>query len=293
MSEGFASLGLSRETMAALKGAKLDNPTPLQGRIIKDALLGRDIVAVCTPDGRAEAFLVSLIERLAAMPNTRALILSRNKQRVSELHTLFDTLATGRTFKVTEILAGGSMPAQEQELREKRAMLLAMPGRLTEHMDRGAVNFSSIEMVVLDGADDLIADGLLPQVKRIVQRLPPRRQTIIVTEKLVDSLASFAKTFLRDPIMIDMFAAAPATEPAKVIKKATEKLEKPVEKPTKAPVAEVADPATEALFNHAIEKVEKPGVKAPVVPAKPAQPKKPAEKQPEKAPAKALEKAAD
>ena len=216
MSDGFASLGLSRETLAALPAAKLGQPTPLQMKVIPPALLGRDIVAVSAPgSGRTTAFLIGLIERLGGLAGTRALILARTKQRIAEIHTHFDVLAAGRNFKVTEILPGASMAAQETELRERRQLLLAVPQRLTEHMDKGAVNFSSIEMVVLDAADDMVAEQLLPQLKRIVTRLPPRRQTLIFTRSLIDSLGSFARTYLRDPILVEVASSelAPAPEP--------------------------------------------------------------------------------
>lgn len=214
VSEGFAGLGLSRETLAAISRAKLGLPTPLQMKVIPPALLGRDIVAVSAPgSGRTTAFLIGLIERLGNLAGTRALVLARTKQRITEIHEHFDLLAKERPFKVTEILPGGSMAAQEQELRERRHLMLAVPQRLTEHMDKGAVNFSSIEMVVLDAADDMVADGLLPQLKRIVTRLPPRRQTLIFTRSLLDSLASFARTYLRDPILIEVASSEAAPVP--------------------------------------------------------------------------------
>ena len=226
VSDGFASLGLSRETMAALPAAKLGQPTPLQMKVIPPALLGRDIVAVSAPgSGRTTAFLIGLIERLGGLAGTRALILARTKQRIAEIHTHFDVLAAGRNFKVTEILPGASMAAQETELRERRQLLLAVPQRLTEHMDKGAVNFSSIEMVVLDAADDMVAEQLLPQLKRIVTRLPPRRQTLIFTRSLIDSLGSFARTYLRDPILVEVasteLAPAPAPEAPPRVPQAT------------------------------------------------------------------------
>ena len=250
MSEGFASLGLTRDTMANIARAKLGLPTPLQMKVIPPALLGRDIVAVSAPgSGRTTAFLIGLIERLGHLAGTRALVLARTKQRIAEVHEHFDQLAHGRPFKVTEILPGGSMTAQENELRERRHLLLAVPQRLTEHMDKGAVNFSSIEMVVLDAADDMVADGLLPQLKRIVTRLPPRRQTLIFTRSLIDPLAAFARTYLRDPILIEVAstevavaAPAPQPEPEEV-----EEESAPVPAPKKvAPSAKSAKPAKPA-----------------------------------------------
>src|SRR5206468_9941710 len=126
--------GLSRETLAASARAKLGEPTPLQMKVIPPALLGRDIVAVSAPgSGRTTAFLIGLIERLGGLAGTRALVLARDKKRIAEIHEHFNELAHGRTFKVTEILPGGSMSAQENELRERRQLLLAVPQRLTEH----------------------------------------------------------------------------------------------------------------------------------------------------------------
>ena len=247
MSEGFASLGLTRDTMTNIARAKLGLPTPLQMKVIPPALLGRDIVAVSAPgSGRTTAFLIGLIERLGHLAGTRALVLARTKQRIAEIHEHFDQLANGRPFKVTEILPGGAMAAQENELRERRHLLLAVPQRLTEHMDKGAVNFSSIEMVVLDAADDMVADGLLPQLKRIVTRLPPRRQTLIFTRSLIDPLAAFARTYLRDPILIEVAstevtAVAPAPEP---VEEAASEPRPPTKKP--APTAKSAKPAKPA-----------------------------------------------
>jgi ATP-dependent RNA helicase RhlE len=247
VSDGFASLGLSRETMAALPAAKLGQPTPLQMKVIPPALLGRDIVAVSAPgSGRTTAFLIGLIERLGGLAGTRALILARTKQRIAEIHTHFDILAAGRNFKVTEILPGASMAAQETELRERRQLLLAVPQRLTEHMDKGAVNFSSIEMVVLDAADDMVAEQLLPQLKRIVTRLPPRRQTLIFTRSLIDSLGSFARTYLRDPILVEVASSELAPAPAAEAPKPTSRVAAAVAraaKPKPAPAATPKKPA--------------------------------------------------
>jgi ATP-dependent RNA helicase RhlE len=229
VSEGFASLGLSRETSSAIAHAKIGVPTPLQMKVIPPALLGRDIVAVSAEgSGRTTAFLLSLVERLGNLAGTRALVLARTKQRLQEIHQHFDQLSVGRPFKVTEILPGGSMAAQETELRERRHLRLAVPQRLTEHMDKGAVNFSSIEMVVLDAADDMVADGLLPQLKRIVTRLPPRRQTLIFTRSLLDSLASFARTYLRDPILIEV-ASSEATQVVAMPEDTQIDIERPVD----------------------------------------------------------------
>jgi ATP-dependent RNA helicase RhlE len=221
LSEGFSALNLTRETQAALQKAKLSQPTPLQAKVIPPALLGRDIVAVSAPGaGRTTSFLIGLVERLSHLPGTRALVLSRTKQRVAAVHEQLKVLSHGRTFKVTEILPTGSLAAQEQELRERRPVLLAIPSRLTEHMDKGAVNFSSIEMVVLDAADEMVAEDLLPQLKRIVTRLPPRRQTMIFTRTLIEPLAAFARTYLRDPIMVEV--ASSEAPPATVVESAPE-----------------------------------------------------------------------
>jgi superfamily II DNA/RNA helicase len=261
LSEGFAGLQLSRETLAALSKAKLVNPTPLQAKVIPHALLGRDIIAVSDSGaGRTTAFLLALVERLSNLAGTRALVLARNKQRITQIHEQFDVLSVGRTFKVSEILSGGAMAAQEQELRERRPVLLANPTRLTEHMDRGAVNFSSIEMVVLDAADEMVGEGLLPQLKRIVNRLPPRRQTLIFTRTLLDALAAFARTSLRDPILVEVASSEPAPvrpEPA------------PNEPIRTAPIVEAETVSVE------------PVAPEPVVPVRP----KPVEKPPASKPA--------
>lgn len=267
VSEGFASLGLSRETMAAIAHAKIGVPTPLQVKVIPPALLGRDIVAVSAPgSGRTTAFLLGLIERLGNLAGTRALVLARTKARIQEIHEHFDQLAEGRPFKVTEILPGGSLAAQETELRERRHLLLAVPQRLTEHMDKGAVNFSNIEMVVLDGADEMVADGLLAQLKRIVTRLPPRRQTLIFTRSLIDSLGAFARTYLRDPILIEVASTEAAqvvapSEPAQV-ESAPPVVRAPATR--KAPSAKSAKPKAKAKAKarpKAAKKVARPAKK--------------------------------
>ena len=90
MSEGFASLGLSRDTVAAIARGKLGLPTPLQMKVIPPALLGRDIVAVSAPgSGRTTAFLIGLIERLGHLAGSRALVLARTKGRLQEIHEHF------------------------------------------------------------------------------------------------------------------------------------------------------------------------------------------------------------
>jgi superfamily II DNA/RNA helicase len=265
LSDGFGPLNLSRETLVALDKAKLEVPTPLQAKVIPPALLGRDIVAVSSAgSGRTTAFLIGLVERLSHLPGTRALVLSRTKQRVAAVHDQFNLLSHGRTFKVTEILPSGSLAAQEQELRERRPVLLAMPSRLTEHMDKGAVNFSSIEMVVLDAADDMVAEDLLPQLKRIVTRLPPRRQTMIFTRTLIEPLAAFARTYLRDPIMVEVASseATPSTQLAKAVGAEDESVAAPaplhVASTVEAPVGRVAS----AMARRAPAPKEKPEAKA-------------------------------
>ena len=194
----FATLGLAPELVRAVADEGYEHPTPIQQEAIPLALAGRDVIGSAqTGTGKTAAFLLPILQRLANGPEgvLRALVLVPTRELADQV--LESARAYGRHVPVsaTAVYGGVGMEPQTRALARGVDIVVATPGRLLDHIGRGHLDFSRLEVLVLDEADRMLDMGFAPDVRRILEVLPAERQTLLFSATIsadVDRLAQRA-----------------------------------------------------------------------------------------------------
>src|SRR2546427_9407566 len=191
----FAALGLAPELVRAVADEGYAHPTPIQSEAIPLALAGRDLIGSAqTGTGKTAAFVLPILQRLAPGPRgtLRALVLVPTRELAEQVATSIRAYGRHTHLKGAAVYGGVGMEPQTRALKHSADIVVATPGRLLDHMERGHVDFSKLEVLVLDEADRMLDMGFAPDVRRILRALPAKRQTMLfsATGSLeVDALA--------------------------------------------------------------------------------------------------------
>lgn len=213
----FTSFGLSQEVLLDITRAGFVEPTPIQAQAIPPALRGRDVLGCAqTGTGKTAAFVIPMIERLAAVPSraARGLILAPTRELAIQIQTTVDQLGRTRRVFATTLVGGADMQAQVRGLRQHPDIIVATPGRLLDHMWNGNIRMTAFQIVVLDEADRMLDMGFAPQLTQILDALPEDRQTLLFSATMPTDLADLARVSVNNPVRA--MAAKPATPAAGV-----------------------------------------------------------------------------
>jgi ATP-dependent RNA helicase RhlE len=209
----FETLGLSPALLRALAENNYTTPTPIQLEAIPLALAGHDLLGGAqTGTGKTAAFSLPLLQRLSkeTPPNgprkPRALILTPTRELAEQVAQSIKTYGRHLRLNVTSIYGGAGMGPQVDNLRRGTDILVATPGRLIDHMERGSAKLDAVEILVLDEADRMLDMGFLPAIKRILNRVPKERQTLLFSATFEDAIKSLAMEFMRDPKQVQVTA---------------------------------------------------------------------------------------
>jgi len=201
----FAALPLSPALQQKLAEAQFTTPTPIQAQAIPHALAGKDVMATAqTGTGKTLAFLVPIIERLQQEPmrQIHALVLLPTRELAMQVNTEYEKLR-GRNLPKSALVIGGlSEKAQIAALRSGASLVIATPGRLQDFMTRKLVDLRQLKILVLDEADRMMDMGFLPAIRRIIEVLPERRQTLCFSATMEQSVAGLVRDSMRDPVRI-------------------------------------------------------------------------------------------
>ena len=205
----FETLGLAPALLRALDEQGYTQPTPIQEQAIPLALAGHDLLAGAqTGTGKTAAFGLPLIQYLATTPQEvaargprkpRALVLTPTRELAVQVHDSLRGYGKYLRIPSTTIYGGVGMGNQLDALRRGVDMVIACPGRLIDHLERRSVDLSGIEILVLDEADRMLDMGFLPAIKRVMAKIPSRRQTLLFSATFEDAIKKLAMEFLRDP----------------------------------------------------------------------------------------------
>ncbi|MBM3518210.1 MAG: DEAD/DEAH box helicase, partial [Alphaproteobacteria bacterium] len=213
----FAELGLSPAVLKAVAEVGYLEPTPIQARAIPYMLQGRDVLGCAqTGTGKTASFTLPMIDILATgrvrarMP--RSLILEPTRELAAQVAENFEIY--GKYSRLTKaLLVGGvSFSDQEQLLDRGVDVLIATPGRLLDHFERGKLMLTNVRILVIDEADRMLDMGFIPDVERIVRLLPGERQTLFFSATLAPSIRKLASAFLYDPKEIAVAPSATTVE---------------------------------------------------------------------------------
>jgi ATP-dependent RNA helicase RhlE len=201
----FTSLKLHPALLKAIKELGFVRPTPIQQEAIPPALDGRDLIACAqTGSGKTAAFLLPIINRLIERPRrtTRALILAPTRELAAQILEDANALAVHTPVTAAAVYGGVGMGAQEHAFRSGVDVIIATPGRLMDHMRSSYARLDQIEHLVLDEADRMLDMGFLPEIRRIIAKLPRRRQTLFFSATMPAPIVALAGEMLREPISI-------------------------------------------------------------------------------------------
>jgi superfamily II DNA/RNA helicase len=204
MNDSFSALGASDDVVAALEGSGIRDPFAIQRLCIPPALEGDDILAKSpTGSGKTLAFgipLVMLAERSAKTPG--AVVLNPTRELAQQIARDLEPLAAARGIAVA-VAYGGARLSGQAKAAAAAQVLVATPGRLIDLIERRLVDLGSVRRLVLDEADHMVDMGFLPQVDRIVRRLPQERQTLFFSATLDGEVLQIARRFTRNAHRVD------------------------------------------------------------------------------------------
>ncbi len=210
----FSHLELHPDLLRGIRDLGFVRPTPIQTEAVPPGLAGKDVLACAmTGSGKTAAFLLPIMHHLLTRPQraTRALVLTPTRELAAQI--LEDLRALGRHTPLTAaaVFGGVGMGPQESAFRRKVDVLIATPGRLLDHLRADYARLDQIDHFVLDEADRMLDMGFLPDVKRIVGRLPVQRQTLLFSATMPDPIVALTRSLLRSPVRIQLQRrAAPA-----------------------------------------------------------------------------------
>jgi ATP-dependent RNA helicase RhlE len=203
----FKALGLHHSLVQATREMGYAEPTPIQAEAIPVVLAGRDLIATAqTGTGKTAAFLLPILHRLLGRPRgtTQALIITPTRELAQQIDDVSVGLAYHTPLRFALLVGGAAMGPQEKALRGGADVVVATPGRLLDHMRQNQARFDHLHTLVLDEADRMLDMGFLPDLKRIVARLPAREQTLLFSATMPPVIAKLAKEILRDPLTVQV-----------------------------------------------------------------------------------------
>ena len=210
----FKALGLHPALVRATRELSYTEPTPVQAEAIPAVLAGRDVIGTAqTGTGKTAAFLLPVLHRLVGLPRgtTRSLVITPTRELAKQIDDVCRGLAKHTALRSGLVVGGASMAPQEKTLRAGVDLVVATPGRLLDHMRQNAARFARVTTLVLDEADRMLDMGFLPDLKRIIARLPGREQTLLFSATMPPVIAALAREILRNPVTIQVgHRSAPA-----------------------------------------------------------------------------------
>ncbi len=202
----FQNLGLSEALVHGVQRMGYVDPTPIQLRAIPLILSGRDLIASAqTGTGKTAAFGLPLLSMLdSASGVSRCLILEPTRELAMQVETACRDFARFMHIEVALIHGGVGYGRQKEALSRGFDVIVATPGRLLDHMQRGAVNLSRLEFLVLDEVDRMLDMGFLPDVRRIVEECPKKRQTLLFSATIPEEIERLAAWCLHNPVKVEV-----------------------------------------------------------------------------------------
>jgi ATP-dependent RNA helicase RhlE len=209
----FESFNLHPNVADGVKSAGYTLPTPIQEQAIPLVMQGRDVMGLAqTGTGKTAAFVLPILHRLIQGKRglLRALIVAPTRELAEQIHREIVTLGQRIRPRSVTIYGGVGIEPQIRNLNRGAEIVVACPGRLLDHINRRTVNFSQLDALVLDEADHMFDMGFLPDVRRILQNIPTRRQTLLFSATMPEEISGLAREVLSNPVTVRAGTAGPA-----------------------------------------------------------------------------------
>jgi len=231
----FSSLDLLPQILTAVKNTGHETPTPIQAQAIPHLLAGKDLLGIAqTGTGKTAAFALPILNflgknKLRIGPSqVRVLILTPTRELATQIDSSFRTYGEGLDFISSVIFGGVGHRPQIQSLKKGIDILVATPGRLLDLINERHVRFDQLDIFVLDEADRMLDMGFIRDVKKIMSRLPSKRQTLLFSATMPNDIAQLANSLLHNPVRIEVTPQATTVEKIDQMVNLMEKSSKPL-----------------------------------------------------------------
>jgi ATP-dependent RNA helicase RhlE len=209
----FESFNLHPSVMAGVCAVGYSVPTPVQSKAIPLVMQGRDVIGLAqTGTGKTAAFVLPILERLRSGPRgcVRALVISPTRELAEQTCEVVNTLGKETRLRGIAVYGGVSMERQTSGLRSGVEIVTACPGRLLDHLWKGTVSLSALEILVIDEADRMFDMGFLPDVRSILSCILHRHQTLLFSATMPADIRRLAREILHDPVTVQVDPELPA-----------------------------------------------------------------------------------
>ncbi|KQQ91488.1 DEAD/DEAH box helicase [Aureimonas sp. Leaf324] len=209
----FSDLGLSAKVLSAVEAAGYTEPTPIQAQAIPHALQRRDVLGIAqTGTGKTASFVLPMMTLLeqgrarARMPRT--LIIEPTRELAAQVEESFIKYGVNQRLNVALLIGGVSFEEQNKKLERGVDVLIATPGRLLDHFERGRLLMTGVEILVIDEADRMLDMGFIPDIERICKMIPFTRQTLFFSATMPPEITRLADQFLQNPVRVEVAKAS-------------------------------------------------------------------------------------
>ena len=204
-SRSFEELGLLPELQTAVAELGWVHPTPIQAAIVPDALAGKDVIGLAeTGSGKTAAFALPMVQRIEPRRGVRGLVLSPTREITLQTKAFLDYFGASRRLRAVSLVGGLNIRHQMDVLKKDPDIVVATPGRLLDHLERGTVRLDRVEELVLDEADHMLDMGFLPQILHVLEKLPAKRHTMMFSATMPPPIERLTQRFLSDPVRVDI-----------------------------------------------------------------------------------------
>lgn len=208
----FNGLGIAPAIMEILNKRGFAVPTPIQHQSIPAALEGKDIVGIAqTGTGKTLAFGIPLVQKLISS-YSNGLVILPTRELAIQVNESLEKIGRSLGLKTAILIGGDNMNRQIRDIRKNPHIIIATPGRLTDHIQRKTISLENVSILVLDEADRMLDMGFEPQIRKILQNVPKKRQTMLFSATMPPEIMSIAKSYMQLPIRVEVAPAGSVTK---------------------------------------------------------------------------------
>lgn len=208
----FQTFDFHPHIAAGVTAAGYTTPTPIQKQAIPSVLRGRDVMGLAqTGTGKTAAFALPILQRLieGERGKVRALVVAPTRELAEQIHQSIESLGQKTRLRSVTVYGGVKINPQVEKIRRGAEIIVACPGRLLDHLNQGTINLSSLEVLVLDEADQMFDMGFLPDIRRLLRHVPAKRQTLLFSATMPSDIRKLAGEILTNPVTVQ--AGTPGT----------------------------------------------------------------------------------
>lgn len=209
----FKKFHLNAAVEEGVTSAGYVTPTPIQTQAIPAVMEGKDVMGLAqTGTGKTAAFALPILHRLmqGGRGYVRALVIAPTRELAEQIHQAIQTLGSKTRLRSVTVYGGVNINPQIQKLRQGAEIVVACPGRLLDHIGQATINLSRLEVLVLDEADHMFDMGFLPDIRKILKRIPSERQTLLFSATMPEEIKRLAHETLRNPVTMQVGSGSPA-----------------------------------------------------------------------------------